>query len=107
MHACRIYEAVVHAVNIDAGLDRVACGAGYVGYHGSLLAGEAVQEGAFADVGAADDSHGDTLLEGVSEGERAGEGCDLVAGAAQQGVELRAVGKLYILLREVEFEFEQ
>lgn len=103
----RIDEAEEHAVDVDALLYRVAGRAGDFGDHGTLVADQSVHEGAFPDVGPADDDYRDPLFEGVSEGEAFVQPGDFLFDPLHLTPQGRTVGELDILFREVELQLEQ
>ena len=100
-------EAEGDALQHDGVFDDVAGGAVDVGDEGAVFLDEAVEQGRFAGVGLADDGGGDAVFDGVAEAERVGEALDDALDFAGQVGEFLAVGKLYLLFAEVEFEFDE
>lgn len=100
-------EAEGDALQHDGVFDDVAGGAMDVGDEGAVFLDEAVEQGRFAGVGLADDGGGDAVFDGVAEAERVGEALDDALDFAGQVGEFLAVGKLYLLFAEVEFEFDE
>ncbi len=88
-------------------LDRIASCAGYVGYHGAVLAAEPVQQSALAYVGAACYGHGDAVFESIAQSEGVDQRACLPLYFVEYLTQLLAVGEDDILFREVEFEFQQ
>ena len=103
----RIDKPVENAVEVQRGFDRIACRAGNFGYQRPLLVKQTVEQRAFPDVGAADDCDGDTLLDGVAQGEGVDQPVDLRTDPLHCSAEFRAVGEFDLFLAEIEFEFEQ
>ncbi len=105
--ACRVDEAEQHSVDAGLGLDRIACCAGYVGYHGAVVAAETVQQSALAYVGAACYGYGDAVFESIAQSEGVDQRACLPLYFVEYLPQLLAVGEDDILFREVEFEFQQ
>ena len=95
-------------VDVDAVLDDVACGAVDVADDGFVLSDKAVEEGALADIGLADDCHGYALFDCLTGAEGGGKRSDAVVDGVGKVGELGAVGKLeFLMVAEVEFEFHE
>ena len=97
----RIDKPVENAVEVQRGFDRIACRAGNFGYQRPLLVKQTVEQRAFPDVGAADDCDGDTLLDGVAQGEGVDQPVDLRTDPLHCSAEFRAVGEFDLFLAEI------
>ncbi len=106
-NACGVDEANELPVEEDGVLDDVARGAVNIAHDGTFVAQQVVEKGGLADIGLADDCHRDAITDGLTRAEGVGQthnlGIDLTGNVEQ----FRAIGKLNILLAEIEFEFEQ
>ena len=92
----------------DKGLfDGVACGAGNVADDGTIVMQECVEEGGFSCVRTTDNGYRYAPLEGVAHVERFPQFFDAEVGLRNERMQAAAVGKLYVLVAEVEFEFKE
>ena len=73
----------------------------------AFFAQQAVQQGRFSDIRSTRDSDRNALLDGVAQGERVAQAVDFRSDLLHRMAQGPAVGKFDILLREVEFQFEQ
>ena len=103
----RIKETEGDALQLEGVLDDVARGALYVRYNGLVIAYECVEQGRFAHIGCSEDGYGDAVADGIARGKGGGEFGYFAFDTGGKGEQLGTVGKLHILLTEVEFEFEE
>ena len=73
----------------------------------SRVVQQGVEQGRFSGVSLSDDRHRHASLDGIAGMERVGQTAYLLLNLAGQRCHLAAVGKLHILLAEVQFQFHQ
>ena len=106
--AGRVDEAEGDAAQVQGVLDDVARGAVDVAHDGAFLAHQGVEQGGLARVRLAHDGHGDAVLQGVAHAERVRQAGDNLLHAGGDGLELRAVGKLQVLVvAEVQLQLHE
>ena len=105
--ACGVHQAELDAVDDEGLFDGVTGGAWDVGDNGTLFLKKGVEEGGLACVGATCDDGEDAFFDGIAKAEAVDETVGDLLDALDHGEELVAVCKLYVLFREVEFQFEE
>ena len=105
--ARRVEEPEKDAADVGPLLDHVARRAGDFRDHRAFLVEQAVQQRRFSYVRGSGDRHGDPLLDGVAQRKRTAQEVDLGSDALHRLAQCRPVGELHVLLRKVQFQFQQ
>lgn len=106
-NTCGVDESEEDVLNLDGVFDDIAGGALDVADDGSIIAKEGIEQRGFAHVGGTNDGYGDAVAKGLSGLEGGGEAGDFLVDVRGKLTKLGAVGKLYVLLAEIQFEFEE
>lgn len=108
MNTGGIYQSEQNAIDEEGILDRIAGGAADIAHNSPFLAQQGVEERGLTSIGCTNDSHRDTMTDGIAGAEGVGERTERINYLIGQATQLVSVGKLqFLVVGEVEFEFEQ
>ena len=96
------------ALYVDGVFYYIACGAMDIAYDGAPIVCQQIQQRRLADIGFANDSYGDAVLQCVAQAECLRQCCDFRQDVSGQCGQLFAVGKLQVfVVGKVQFQFHQ